>query len=147
MNPCRWLPLALCLCVLAAQPVPAAQPSTTAHALSSLDGLLGTWHCVDGKVTETDVYTRRSNAILDTDSRGGTTVITFDSKRQKWVVFAIGSDGFSASEGTVSPHDRNKATFLIVYPHASNKPFVVDGPFGHTAGAKMTIGTMSCVKM
>lgn len=146
MNPSRWLPLALCLCALATQPVPAAQPHTTAQALSSLSGLLGTWNCVDGKVTETDTYTRRSNAILDTDSRGGTTVITFDSKRQKWVVFAIGSGGYSTSEGAVSPNDPNKATFLIVYPHASNKPYVVDGPFGNSAGAKMTIGTMSCVK-
>jgi hypothetical protein len=142
----RWLPLTLCLCALAAQPVPAAERSTTAQALSSLGGLLGMWHCVDRKVTETDTYSRRSNPILDTDSRGGTTVITFDSKRQKWVVFAIGSNGYSTSEGTVSPNDPNRATFLIVYPHASNKPYVVDGPFGDAAGAKMTIGTMSCVK-
>jgi len=146
VNPSRSLPLALCLCALATQPVPAAQPSTTAQALSSVAGLLGTWHCVDGKVKETDTYTRRSNAILDTDSRGGTTVITFDAKRQKWVVFAIGSGGYSTSEGTVRPNEPNEATFLIVYPHASNKPYVVDGPFGNTEGAKMTIGSMSCVK-
>lgn len=126
--------------------MPAAEHSTTAQALSSLSGLLFTWHCVDGKVTETDTHARRSNAILDTDSRGGTTVITFDSKRQKWVVFAIVTDGYSTSEGTVSPNDPNKVTFLIVYPRASNKPYVVNGPFGNTAGAKMTIGTMSCVK-
>ncbi|HET6276118.1 MAG TPA: hypothetical protein VFE16_09345 [Candidatus Cybelea sp.] len=97
-------------------------------------------------VTETDTYTRRSNAILDTDTRGGTTVITFDSKRQKWVVFAVGSDGYSASEGTVGPGDPNKATFLIVYPHASNRPYIVNGPFGQGADAKMTIGTMTCTK-
>ncbi len=147
MNRNKWLPVAIGLAALAFQPVAAAQPKTTGQALSSLAGVLGTWHCVDGKITETDTYTPRSNAILDTDSRGGTTVITFDAKRQKWVVFAVGSDGYSTSEATVNPANSDRATFFVVYPRASSKPFIVSGPFGHEANAKMTVGTMSCTKI
>lgn len=140
-----WLYLAIGLGILT-QPAAAAQSTTTAQALSTLNDLLGSWHCVDGNVTETDTYVRRGNAILDTDTRGGTTVITFDSKRQKWVVFAVGSDGYSTSEGTVNRSNSNKATFAIVYPHASSKPYVVNGPFGGSSSTKMTIGSMSCTK-
>jgi hypothetical protein len=146
MNAKRLIPLALALGAFVLRPAPAAEPKTTAGALSSLASVLGTWRCTDGKTQESDTYTRRGNAILDTDSRGGTTVITYDAKRQKWVVFFVGSDGYGASEGSVSPTDSNRATFFTVYPHASNKPFVVTGPFGHGAGAKMTVGPMSCIR-
>ena len=131
------------LTAIAMQPALSAT-RTTAQALSSIDWVVGTWHCTDGKSTETDVYTRKGEfSILDLDSNNGVTLITFDAKRQKWVVMEASSDGYGVAEGVANAGDPNKKTFFGAYPHVGKRPFIVY----QTSHSHFTLGgSMSCTR-
>jgi hypothetical protein len=96
----------------------AAMTSKT-HAISQMHSLLGTWTCTMGGEHHTQTFSSimRGNGmrISEHDSED---LITFDTRRQKWIDEHVGMDGYSVMEG---PSVKGGVDVVQVYPAADAK--------------------------
>jgi hypothetical protein len=116
--------------------------TTTAQAMSSVAFLRGSWHCTGDGPPEDDVYTFTKNEWRDTDNLGGVTTGTFDTKRQKWVVFFMDTHGhYGVNEGP--PFANGVSHFTFPYPpDMSSHAFT----FTKLSDSKFMLGKQTCTK-